>query len=37
VETVRYRSAFVGAVLAMLLDSTTSLRPAMLRLTRRDR
>ena len=37
VETVRYRSAFVGAVLATLPGARTSLRPAIVRLTRGNR
>lgn len=37
VATVRCRSAFVGAVLATLPGARTSLRPAMVRLMRRDR
>ncbi len=37
VDTVGHRSAFVGAVLATLPGARTSLRPATVRLTRRDR
>ena len=37
VETVRYRSAFVGALLATLPGARTSLRPVIVRLTRGNR